>query len=329
MKEKLQVQKMGMKQTIGLGFQQFGIFVVFAVLLIVLAILTPNFMTLTNLLNIFRQVTMIGIMSCGMTFVFAAGYVDLSVGSILSLSGVSSLSVTIATGSMPLGLLTGIGLGILFGMFNGFLIDRLDARLGTSFILTFGTMTMIGSVALIITNGHHVTNLQNEAFLFIGKAQFGIISFPMIIWIAVVASLQFFLTKSRSGRNICAIGANITAAKLSGVNVPKYRLMVFMINGGCAALAGIVYAARVGSCSPTAGAGYEMDAIAAVAIGGTSFAGGNGNVVKSLVGVLILGVLSNAMVMLNLTEFSKLIVKGGVVILAVYLDNLSRKQAAA
>lgn len=310
-------------------FQRFGIVIVFALLLIVLAIVTPNFMTPNNLLNILRQVTMIGIMSCGMTFVFAAGYVDLSVGSILSLSGVSALTVTIATGSMPLGLLTGIGLGVAFGLLNGFLIDKLDAGLGTSFILTFGTMTIIASVALIFTRGHHVTNLQNEAYLFIGKAQFGIISFPLIIWIAVIAVLQFYLVKSSAGRNICAIGANTLAAKLSGVKVANYRYLVFMISGGCAALAGIVYSARVGSCSPTAGSGYEMDAIAAVAIGGTSFLGGNGNVLKTVIGVLILGVISNAMIIMNLTEFSKLIVKGGVVILAVYLDNLTRKQAAA
>jgi len=272
---------------------------------------------------------MIGIMSCGMTFVFAAGYVDLSVGSILSLSGVSALMVTISTGSMPLGVLTGIGFGVAFGLLNGFLVERMDAGLGTSFILTFGTMTIIASAALILTKGHHITNLQNEAYLFIGKGQFGVISVPLIIWITVAVLLQFFLAKSSSGRSICAVGANTIAAKLSGVKVAKYRYMVFMISGGCAALAGIVYSARVGSCSPTAGSGYEMDAIAAVAIGGTSFAGGSGNVINSVIGVLILGVLSNAMIILNLTEFSKLIVKGSVVILAVYLDNMTRKQAKA
>jgi ribose/xylose/arabinose/galactoside ABC-type transport system permease subunit len=314
-------------QTIKKLFRQFGILIVFVLLLAALAIIAPNFMTLGNMLNILRQVTMIGIMSCGMTFVFAAGYVDLSVGSTLSLCGVAALTVTMNTGSMPLGVLTGLGIGVACGLLNGFLVNRLDAGLGTSFILTFGTMTIIASIALIVTGAHHVTNLQDEAYLFIGKAQIGVISFPLIIWVVTAVLLQFNLSKSSMGRSICAVGANTIAAKLSGVKVSKYRYIVFMISGGCAALAAIVYSARVGSCSPTAGEGYEMDAIAAVAIGGTSFAGGSGNVIKTMIGVLILGVLSNAMIIMNLTEFSKLIVKGCVVILAVYLDNLSRKQA--
>jgi ribose transport system permease protein len=308
-------------------FQSYGIFIVFAALIAVLAVVTPNFITLTNLSNILRQVTMIGIMSCGMTYVFAAGYVDLSVGSTMSLSGVTSLMVTIQTDSMPLGLLTAIAIGLSAGFINGTLTDRIDAGLGMSFILTFGTMTMFASLALISTNGHHVTNLQNEAYLFIGKAQFGGVSFPLILLISAAVALQFVLTKSRLGRSVCAVGANTEAAKLSGLKVSNYRYVVFMISGVCAALAGVVYAARVGSCAPDAGVGYEMDAIAAVAIGGTSFLGGNGNVVKSVIGVLILGVLSNAMIILNLTEFSKLIVKGAIIILAVYLDNLTRKQA--
>jgi ribose transport system permease protein len=284
-------------------------------------------MTPANMLNILRQVTMIGIMSCGMTFVFAAGFVDLSVGSTMSLAGVSSLLVTINTGSMPLGLLTAVVIGVAAGLVNGFLADRLDAGLGTSFIMTFGTMTVFSALALITTNGHHVTNLRNEAYLFIGKAEFGGISFPLIIMVGVTVALQFMISKTSLGRKICAAGANTVAAKLSGLNVANCRYSVFIISGLCAALAGVVYSARVGSCAPDAGSGYEMDVIAAVAIGGTSFLGGGGNVIKSVIGVLILGVLSNAMIILNLTEFSKLIVKGGVIILAVYMDNLTRKQA--
>jgi ribose transport system permease protein len=304
------------------------VFVLIGIIAIV-ALLNKNFLSFNNLLNISRQVAVIGIMSCGMTFVLITGNIDLSVGSILSLTGLVTLTIVKNFDAPLIAILVAIVIGLSCGLLNGFLINRHNGSIGSSFIITFGTMTIIGAAALLSTNGHNVTTVQNETYSTIGKSQIGMIPLPFLILLVVAIILQLILSKTTFGRNVSFTGANIVAARMSGINVNFYRYGVFMISGLCASLAAIVMTARVGSAATRAGAGFELDAIAAVVIGGVSLAGGSGKVWQTLIGALIMGVLANAMLILNLTEFTQLIVKGVIIILAVFLSSFSKNKLEA
>lgn len=304
--------------------QKNGILLVFILIVIVLSLAIGNFMTTNNIMNILRQVAVIGIMGCGMTYVIAAGYIDLSVGATLSISGMACVAIIQATDSAFLGIAGAVVVGALCGLLNGFLLNRLNGNAGDAFIVTFATSTVISAIVMIFTNGQYITNIKTPAFRFIGEDLFGAIPMPLLILVVFAGMMGFALKKTRFGRSVEYVGENVDTARLSGISINRYRYYVFVIAGICAALGAVIMSARVGSAAPDSGKGYEMDVIAAVVIGGTSLSGGNGSVFKTIIGVLILGVLSNAMVMLNLTEFSKLIIKGTIIILAVFLDNLSK-----
>ncbi|WAA12543.1 ABC transporter permease [Fervidibacillus halotolerans] len=303
--------------------QKMGPLLGLLVIVFTLTILTPNFLTVNNLLNVFRQVSINALIAFGMTFVILTGGIDLSVGSILALS--SALTASFMVGGMDpiLAVLIGVLLGALMGGLNGFVITKGKVA---PFIATLATMTIFRGLTLVLTEGRPITGLS-EAFSFqmIGKGYFLGIPFPVIIMTVVFVILYIVLKQTTFGRGIYAIGGNEEASRLSGLKVDQIKSGAYVISGAMAALAGIILTSRLNSAQPTAGASYELDAIAAVVLGGTSLSGGRGKIVGTLIGALIIGVLNNGLNLLNVSSFYQQVVKGGVILLAVLLD---RKKSA-
>jgi len=300
--------------------RMYPVAIMLVLVIIIVSFFAENYFTMQNALNVLRQISVIGILSCGMAFVIISGGIDLSVGAILSFSGALIINNVKSFSTIPAILIT-LAAGAAIGLVSGFILSRIKGRLGESFIITFGMQTIIAAITLIYTGGIYQSGADERLFTSIGRG----IS-PIIFFIVVGALSQFFLIKTNFGRNIYFIGGNINTARLSGINVNFYRIAVFVLSGILAALAGIVLTSRVGTASPTAGLGYELDAIAAVVVGGVSITGGKGNMLNALLGVVILGVLSNSLNMLNISSYPQMIIKGIVIILAVTLDAWNRKR---
>lgn len=291
------------------------IFIIFLV-----SFFAENYFSLDNFLNVLRQISVIGIISCGMTFVIISGGIDLSVGSILSFSGALFINNVKIFGAIP-AILISIASGAIIGLISGFILSKIKGRIGESFIITFGMLTIVAAVTLIYTGGVYQYGGTETIFSIIGRG----IS-PIIIFIVIAIISQIILVKTQFGRNIYFVGGNINTARLSGINVSFYRIIVFVISGTLASIAGIVLTSRVGTASPTAGSGYELVAIASVLVGGVSILGGQGNILNTLLGVTILGVLGNSLNMLNISAYPQIIIKGVAIILAVSLDARNKKR---
>jgi ribose transport system permease protein len=294
--------------------------IMLVLVIVLVSFFAENYFTVQNALNVLRQVSVIGILSCGMAFVIISGSIDLSVGAILSFSGALIINNVKSFGTVPAIFIT-LAAGAAIGLVSGFILSRIKGRLGESFIITFGMQTIIAAITLIYTGGLYQSGADEKLFTGIGRGLS-----PIIIFIVIGTLSQFFLIKTNFGRNIYFIGGNINTARLSGINVNFYRIAVFVLGGILASLAGIVLTSRVGTASPTAGLGYELDAIAAVVVGGVSISGGKGNMLNALLGVVILGVLSNSLNILNISSYPQMIIKGIVIILAVTLDAWNKKR---
>ncbi len=315
-RKSLQKQFVGNNKIIRL-LRSYGILLVMMAIIIVTGIIEQNFFTLDNFLNILRQVSVIGIISCGMCFVIISGAFDLSVGSVASLAGVVAIITINNGGSEILALLLALLIGVGIGMLNGALISIINGGMGEAFIVTFGTMTVASSLAMIASNGLFIAGRIPDGFYkTIGQG-----FWPIIIFLAIAMVMQFVLTKTAFGRKLCFVGGNINAARMAGVRVKANRLAYFSISGMLAGLAGVILSSRVTSAAPAAGVGFELDAIAAVVVGGTSMAGGKGSIVKTVLGVIVIGVLGNALNILNITAYPQMMVKGAIIILAVILDS--------
>ncbi len=295
---------------------KFGVFVALVILVIVMTLFAPNFATTSNIFGVLQQVTVIGIISVGMTFVILLGGIDLSVGSIVAFVGlVVGLCMRDMAMPVPLALLTGVVIGGAIGWLNGVLVAKVKLQ---PFVATLGTMTMVRGLAYTITNGQPVYQLPAE---FTGLAAFiGPIPKPAVVMILVFIFGYYTLKYTKFGRYMFAIGGNRVASKLSGINVAKNEIMVYITSGICCAVAAILLTARMGSAVATAADGYELDAIAAVAIGGTSMMGGRGSIIGTLIGVLIIGVIANGLNLLNVQQGPQRFVKGIIIILAVVLE---------
>ncbi|WP_097157204.1 ABC transporter permease subunit [Bacillus oleivorans] len=292
-------------------------------IVVVLTIMSPNFLTVDNILNVLRQVSINGLIAFGMTFVILTGGIDLSVGSIFALS--SALTAGFMVGGMDpmMAVLLGVMLGALMGAANGLVISKGKVA---PFIATLATMTIFRGLTLVYTEGRPITGLSDAvSFQMIGKGYFLGIPFPVILMLISFAILMVVLRKTTFGRGVYAIGGNEEASRLSGLKVDGIKIGVYTISGAMAALAGIILTSRLNSAQPTAGTSYELDAIAAVVLGGTSLSGGRGRIVGTLIGVLIIGVLNNGLNLLGVSSFYQQVVKGGVILLAVLLD---RKKSA-
>ena len=302
-------------------------------LCLILSLLTDKFLTTANGLNVLKQVAVNVCIATGMTLIVLTGGIDLSVGSVLALcgaitaglfqNGIALQFADLFVGFTVMGaVLAAIIVGGLLGLFNGFVITAFKVQ---PFVATLAMLTIARGITMLYTGGHPISNL-GPGFAYIGTGNF--IGIPVPVWIAVIVVLLavFITQKTKLGRYIYAIGGNETAAKFSGIRINKVKLIVYSIGAALAALGGVIVTSRLDSAQPNAGISYELDAIAAVVIGGTSLNGGKGTVWGTVIGAVIIGVLNNGLVLLDVSPFWQQVVKGGVILLAVIIDKLGEKK---
>lgn len=294
--------------------------IIFAV---IVSVLNPRFLTHANILNVLRQTSINSIIAIGMTLVILKGGIDLSVGSILAFCGAVMASLLNAGHNPILALIVTLALGLVFGFFNGFLVSKMKLQ---AFIVTLVTMTFLRGATLVFTEGKPIT-VDDGGLLFenIGGGYLFDIPIPIYIMIALFVAGHYLLMHTKFGRYTYAIGGNEEATKLSGINVDKVKMWVYGLCGMLSALAGVILTSRLYSAQPTAGSGYELDAIAAVVLGGTSLAGGVGRVTGTALGALIIGVLGNALNLLNVSSYYQMMIKAIVILIAVLIDRKSNK----
>lgn len=297
--------------------QRYGLILSFLLLCIVLALLSDRFLTVGNATNILRQSTINGIIAVGMTVVILTAGIDLSVGSILALSSVITASMLQSGLPVPAAILIGLGIGATCGLFNGIVISRAGVP---PFVATLGMMTIARGLALVFTEGKPITGLP-DAFRFVGTGSIGPIPTPIVIAAATFIVGYILLTRTSLGQFIYGIGNNPVAARYAGISVSLNITLVYVMSGLLSALAGLILIARLDSAQPTAGIAFEFDAIAAVVVGGTSFAGGQGGLGGTLIGVLIIAVLNNGLNLLNISSFYQPVVSGVVIALALLLHR--------
>ncbi len=287
------------------------------VICIFATILSPSFLSVTNLFNVFKQITVAGVVGCGMTFVILTGGIDLSVGSILGLSGVLAAGVLESTGNPVLAIALALAVGVLCGAINGFFVSFCEIP---PFISTLGMMTLLRGCVLVYTKGSPIS-IKSDAYKFFGKGAIAGIPVPVIILILLFLLAHYILTQTSYGRSIYAFGGNREAARLSGISTRFTEWMAYTINGLLCGIAGVILTARLGSAQSTSGTGIEMDAIAAVILGGTSLSGGVGFVLPTVVGAMIMGIIDNILTLMNVNPHATNIVKGAVILIAVLVDK--------
>lgn len=304
------------------NIRQYGLLIVFGIICLIISLITPQFLTVSNWTIIVTQVSINALLAFGVTFVIITGGIDLSLGSIVAVSGVTSAMLA-HPDSYPVLIPISMGLlaGLLMGAFNGFIITKSKIA---PFIVTLGTMTIGRGLALILSDGRPVSNLS-DSFNYLGSGTVLGIPVLILIFILVFAICSIILSKTILGRHIYAVGGNEQAARASGINIERVKLSVYSISGLLAGLAGILLASRITTGQPNAGAGFELDAIAAVVIGGTSTSGGKGSMAGTLIGVLLIGVINNGLDLLNVTSYYQQVVMGIIIIGAVVLDSLNQK----
>ena len=293
------------------------------VLITIVTILSPSFLSTKNIFNILRQTSVNGIIAAGMTFVILTGGIDLSVGSILAISGAVCASLLASGQNIIIAVLAALIIGAMVGFLNGFIITKGKLQ---PFIATLATMTILRGLTLVYTDGKPITLGSGDLaikFEQIGGGKIFGTPTPALIMILVFAICAFVLKNTQMGRYTYALGSNEEATKLSGLNTDKIKIAVYTISGILASVAGIIITSRLFSAQPTAGDGYELDAIAAVVLGGTSLTGGRGKITGTIIGALIIGVLSNALNILDVSSYYQMMVKGAVILVAVLLDRKS------
>lgn len=302
--------------------RQYGLPIVFSIICLIISFISPQFLTVSNWTIIITQVSINAILAFGVTFVIITGGIDLSLGSIVAVASVSSAMLAHPdTYPVFLPIFMGLSAGLLMGAFNGFIITKSKIA---PFIVTLGTMTIGRGLALILSNGRPVSNLS-DSFIFLGSGKILGIPILIIILIFMFILCSVILNKTILGRYIYALGGNEQAARASGINVSQVKMAVYSISGLLAGLAGILLTSRITTGQPNAGAGFELDAIAAVVIGGTSTTGGKGSIAGTLIGVLLIGVINNGLDLLNVTSYYQQVVMGIIIIGAVVLDSLNQK----
>lgn len=308
------------KQDLTKLLRQFGLLFVILAIVIIMSIVSPVFLKPQNIINIIRQVSINGIIAVGMTCVILTGGIDLSVGSVVAITSVICGSFLAMGINWFVACISGVAISILFGLFNGYMISYVRFQ---PFIATLASMAIGRGIALAYSNGKPYP-IKDPSFIAIGQGYFLGIPIPIILLVIVVAVGLITLKMTTFGRYIFAIGGNENAAKLSGVRTRRVKLTVYVISAICASIVGLILSARISSGQPTAGEIYEMDAIAATAIGGTSMNGGLGSLVGTIEGFILLGLMTNSMNLLNINSFYQQIAKGLLIVVAVFLDMKSK-----
>jgi ribose transport system permease protein len=290
---------------------------------IALSILSPAFLTKNNILNVLRQVSTNANLAFGMTLAIIICGIDLSVGSTLALAGTLTAGL-ITNNHVPavIAILIGLAVGTLLGLFNGMVIAKTGIP---PFIVTLAMYNIARGAAYVYTGGNPIRTMD-PVFNFVGNGYLGPIPLPVIYTVVFFIAVSYMMNKTQFGRHVYALGGNKEAARFSGINIKKVEIGVYTLLGFLAAFSGIVLCGRMYSGQPTVGVGFELDAIAAVVLGGTSMMGGIGKMGGTVLGVLVIGVLNNGLNLLNINSFWQLIAKGIVILLAVYVDILKKKK---
>ena len=302
--------------------QRFLPFLTLAILFVILSVASPYFLTGTNISSVIRQTAVINIMALGMTLVIVSGGIDLSVGSMMAFSGVVGTMTMVSSGSVGLGILTGMIAGTTWGALNGLMISRLGIP---PFIVTLGTLGIIRGLTLVISGGLPVVGLPKEHG-FLGEGSIGPAPFVLVVLASCVIIAHFVLHSTRLGRYTYAIGSNEAAAIYAGIPVGRYKVAIYAICGLMTGLAGMIETSRLMTGQPTAGVTYELQVIAGVVIGGGSLTGGEGTVIGTLIGAFIMGLLSNGSDLLGITPYWQQVIIGAIIILAVALDQARKRR---
>ncbi|MCC8179323.1 MAG: ABC transporter permease [Planctomycetes bacterium] len=325
MAEKTAAARSGGKNRYVAGLRNvIGILVAFVALFIILSVITNSFLTSQNLFNVTRQITVNMFLTCGMTFVILTGGIDLSVGSIIAVAGCLAGGMITRNGmNVGVAILIGIAAGTLIGAFNGLVISRTRIP---AFIVTLAVMNICRGFVRIYTNTKTIM-VDNEIFAFIGTGKiFGNVPVHILYVIVICIAAALILYRTRFGRHVYAIGDNEMAAVYTGINVRKVKFLTFVLSGFFASCAGILSSARTHSALFNVGEGAEMDAIASVVLGGTSMTGGVGGIGGSIIGALVIGILGNGMNLLGIGSSWKYVVKGAILLLAVYIDFVRKNK---
>ena len=299
-----------------------GMFIVFVIMFILLSLFVPFFFTVQNMIGLALSVSMVGMVACTMLFCLASGDFDLSVEGIVVLAGVLCSVIINLTGSIPLGIIAGLGGSALVGFLNGTIIAKLKIN---ALITTLAMLYIVRGVSFIASNGSAV-GIANESFFALGNGHF--LGIPNPIWITVALFVIFgvLLNGTSYGRNTLAIGGNKEAARLAGISVDRVKIIIFTVQGLVAGAAGIILASRMTSGQPNSSQGFALDVISACVLGGVSLTGGIGTIFGVIVGVLIMGTLQNAMNLMNIPTFYQYLAKGGILLLAVIFDQVKQRK---
>ena len=302
--------------------REFVVLIATLAMCVVFTILNKNFVQYNNIITVLQQMVLNGVLAVGMMFTIITGGIDLSVGCTYAITGIVVASCTVNYGMNPfLAIEVGILIGAVLGAFNGFLINKLKLQ---PFIATLGTMSLYRGIAYVVTGGVPVTNVPDSYRNIFNGEMFGGIRYYIVVMIVVFVIAHVILSKMKSGDYLYAVGGNEEAAKLSGVNVIKTKYIAYIFCGICAAIAGMIMLASLGSAEATAGQAYETNAIAAAAIGGTRMAGGKGTALGTFIGALMLSVLKVGMVVINVDSFWQFVVTGIIIIVASYFEFIQQ-----
>lgn len=303
---------------------KYGIVLVLLAMMVTMSFLSEAFLTAQNLLNVVRQISFIGIVAMGVTMVIITTGIDLSSGSVIALVSVVSASFA-HPGEFPIivPLVIGLGIGALAGLINGTITAKGKIP---AFIATLGMMIAARGLALLFSDGRPIPDLS-PSFLFIGKGEIAGIPFPILVFIAMGIISHLMLSKTKFGKYTYAIGGNEQAARICGINVDRYKIMIYTYAGLLSAIAGMMLTARISVGQPSMGVMFELDAIAAAVIGGTSLAGGVGTIAGTMIGALIIGVLNNGLDLLGVSSYWQQILKGIIIVSAVLIDARKNKKA--
>ena len=301
-----------------------GILVALLILMMVLSLASPKFLTYNNLVIVARQSVFIMIIGLGMTFVIAMGGIDLSVGAILSLCGVVMARMMLDGQNVWLAMACGLLLGIGLGVINGILIAVLKFP---DFIATLGTLSIIRGIVMVFTHGVPFFGLRIPTFQFFAQSWLGPLPVPVIITAILCVIMWILLQRTQFGRHVVAIGSNQEAARLVGIRIPRIKILVYALSGLMAAISGLLLTSRLEAAMPEAGAGYELQVIAAVVIGGTSLSGGKGHIFGTVFGALVMTVVLNGLNLLRIDVFWHQVVIGSIILIAVGIDRFSQRRA--
>jgi ribose transport system permease protein len=310
---------------IGYFRENIGIILGFIVLCIIISVVNSSFLTTNNIMNVLRQSSTNLYLALAMTMIIILGGIDLSVGSLIAVVGVvASSSIALLGFPIYMGIIAGLSVGVLFGLLNGYVVATTAIP---PFIVTLATMNIARGASYVLSDGKPI-RVMSPVFNSIGSGYIGgVLPTPVLFLIIILIVCYLIMNKTKLGRYIYAVGGNSEAARFSGINIKKVQLFAYTFSGLMAAVAGIVLASRMFSGQPTAGDGAELDAIAAVVLGGTSMSGGKGKIGGTVIGALIIGVLSNGLNLMGISSFWQYIVKGVVIMVAVYSDVIKKKRS--